>query len=88
MNLPLIVNEQKPTFEVQGTPSKGIRYIVIRGTNIEGPIDLTMGSNGRASITLQQPLAQGLDEICLLVEGAAAATYTRNCATLAHIFKP
>ena len=88
VNLPLIVNDQKPTFEVQGTPSKGIRYIVIRGTNIEGPIDLTMGSNGRASITLQQPLAQGLDEICLLVEGAAAATYTRNCATLAHIFKP
>lgn len=87
VNLPLIFNEEKPTFEVQGEPSKGIRYIVIRGSDIEGPVDLTMGSNGRAMITLQNPLAQGINEICLLVEGAAAATYTRNCATVAHIFK-
>jgi len=87
VNLPLIVNEEKPTFEVQGTASKGIRYIVIRGNDIEGPIDLTMGNTGRASITLQNPLVQGLNVICLLVEAAPAATYTRNCATVAHIFK-
>jgi hypothetical protein len=87
VNLPLIINEEKPTFDVQGSASTGIRYIVIRGTDIEGPIDLTMGSNGRATITLQRPLQQGINEICLLVESAAAATYTRNCATVAHIYK-
>lgn len=87
VDLPLIFNEEKPTFEVQGTASRGIRYIVIRGTDIEGPVDLTIGSNGRAMITLQRPLQQGLNEICLLVESASAATYTRNCATVAHIYK-
>lgn len=87
VNLPLIVTVEKPTFEVQGSPSKGIRYIVIRGTDIEGPIDLTMGSNGRAMITMQRALVQGINEICLLVQDAAASSYTRNCATVAHIFK-
>lgn len=87
VNLPLIFNEEKPTFEVQGMPSKALRYIVIRGTDIEGPVDLTMGSNGRAMITLQRPLQQGINEICLLVEAASASTYTRNCATVAHIYK-
>jgi hypothetical protein len=87
VNLPHVVNEEKPSFEVQGSPSKGIRYIVIRGTDIEGPHDLTMGNNGRATITMGRPLQQGLNEICLLVEAAPAATYTRNCATIAHIYK-
>lgn len=86
-NLPLIVNEEKPSFDVTGTPSKGIRYLVIRGTNIDGPFDLTMGSNGQATIALANPLQPGLNEICLLVEAASASTYTRNCATVAHIFK-
>lgn len=87
VNLPLIFNDAKPTFEVQGSPSKGIRYIVIRGTDIEGPIDLTMGNNGRATITMQRALVQGINEICLLVQEAAPSTYTRSCATVAHIFK-
>ncbi len=87
VNLPAIINEETPTFEVQGGPSNAMRYIVIRGTDIEGPLDLTVGNNGRASITLQRPLQQGLNEICLLVDAAPAATYTRNCATVAHIFK-
>jgi hypothetical protein len=87
VGLPLIINEEKPTFEVQGAASKGARYIVIRGTEIEGPNDLTIGSNGRANITLARPLQQGLNEICLLVDDAEASTYTRNCATVAHIYK-
>ncbi len=87
VNLPLVFNEEKPTFEVQGAASKSFSFIVIRGTAIESPPPLTMGNNGRAMITLPTPLVQGLNEICLLVEGAPAATYTRNCATVAHIYK-
>ena len=85
VNLPSMLARERRTFEVAGAPSKGIRYIVIRGTDIEGPIDLTMGSNGKAVITLATALRQGFNEICLLVDDADAATSTRNCATVAHI---
>ena len=87
VNLPEVVASERPTLEVVGGANNQLQYYISHAGNNEGPYPLTLGTNGRKMFEPQVPLKKGRSTICLLVPGADTNSPTKNCASLAHIFK-
>ncbi|MBA3457589.1 MAG: hypothetical protein H0T42_31195 [Deltaproteobacteria bacterium] len=90
VNVPLIANEQKPTFTVAGQPSKPFSYYFRTADGSEESMLFTdnFPGTGMKAITLPAALYPGLNELCLVVGGGDQSSETRNCVHIAHLYKP
>jgi hypothetical protein len=90
VSVPLITTEQRPQITVSGGPLTGFRYFIVSedGADVRGPFDETIANNGLKTLSLAADLYPGLNELCLLVEGAIATSDTRTCIHVAHLYRP
>jgi hypothetical protein len=87
---PTIVTIERPELSVVGGPLTGFSYFIVNddGTDVRGPFEDTIAQNGAKSVPLAGALFPGLNNVCLLVAGAAATSDTRNCIEIIHLYRP
>ncbi|MGN6105234.1 MAG: hypothetical protein ACTHU0_09040, partial [Kofleriaceae bacterium] len=85
---PLIVRTEKPTLMVVGKGGARFSYYLNNedGSDLRGPIESQIPLSGTATVTLQTPLFRGINELCLLVEGAAPGSETANCVSIVYLY--
>ncbi len=85
---PMVVREEKPRLSLVGQGSALIKYTIEseEGTTL-GPIEITLGSNGKTTVPLGMPLFRGLNRLCALVTGVTERRdEAENCITLAYLY--
>lgn len=89
-NLPLITTDERPQITVTGGPLTEFRYFITNddGSDARDPVVSTIAENGSKVFTPKDPLYPGLNQICLLVDGAELTSDTRNCVHLVHLYRP
>jgi len=89
-SVPLITTQARPQITVTGGALTGFRYYIVSedGADVRGPFDDTVANNGMKTLTLAGELFPGLNELCLLVEGATATSDTRTCIHVVHLYRP
>jgi hypothetical protein len=87
---PLIVRSARPTLSVVGQPNKTLSYYINNedGSDTRPPVTELIPSGGTKMITLNHPLFEGLNELCVIVEGASTGTDTRNCIEIVYLYAP
>lgn len=90
VNPPLSTNDPRPMITVIGSPSKPFRYFFSNadGSDDQGPFLEMISAQGQKTFAPQAPLFPGLNQLCLLPDGAEAISNTRNCINIALLFKP
>jgi len=86
---PLITTTAKPEISAHGQPLTTFSYFftTAKGDQLRGPFQATFGSTGLATFTLDDSLFEGLDLVCLLVDGGEIErAESRNCVDIAYLF--
>ncbi len=90
VNMPSITTLERPTVMVSGQPLTQFSYFITNaaGSEVRGPAAATTANNGLANVTLAHDLFPGINDICLLVEGAPLQSSTRTCIQVVHLYRP
>lgn len=93
VNAPLIVTDERPMIPVSGGGLKAFQFYWSNDTGqmIRGAYRQTFPNNGTADLAFPAGdggLFRGLNELCLLVENAQAASDTKTCIRIAYLYKP
>ncbi len=93
VDAPVIVTLEHPTISVIGGGLKAFQFYWSNDTGqlIRGPYRQTLPNNGTADLAFppsDDGLFRGLNELCLLVENAQAASDTKTCIRLVYLYKP
>lgn len=91
-NTSLITRNERPSFTVKGERLRTFTYFYTneQGTNMRGPYaPQTLSGSGDIMFTLQDPLFDGLNTLCVQVEGAdisAEKPEARNCIQIVYLY--
>jgi hypothetical protein len=90
-NTPLIVRSDRPTLTVFGQPNTQFQYFFepADGAGVEGPFNVSIGSQGMNTFTPPAPLFRGLNRLCAIVEGGSfnnQRAEALNCIEIVYLF--
>ncbi len=87
---PLITTDETPQLTVTGQPLSTFSYYVTSedGAGVRGPVGHTVPANGVTTFSMTEALFPGLNTVCLIVADAALTSDTRNCVSIAHLYRP
>jgi hypothetical protein len=85
---PAIVTSARPTLQVIGEASASIGYYLEGGGLPPTAILTAVLGAGPTGLTLGADLQPGLNQVCLLVDGAERTSDTKNCIDLAYVPAP
>jgi hypothetical protein len=88
----LIVRTPFPTLTVIGAVNKSFGYFFTNAAGATAGTPQLIGPSGTQNVTLptDQPLARGINHLCLLVEGADASSppEAMNCSDIVYLYTP
>ena len=88
---PLITRNERPSFQVRGARLRGFSYFFLNAaqTNMRGPYTLTFSPSGDGEFQLEEALFEGVNLLCMQVEGAEIADQrpeARNCIEIVYLY--
>jgi hypothetical protein len=84
---PTIATTAQPMLSARGQPLTTFRYYFTSADQIRGPFVATFGSGGEATFEPEEPLFEGLNTVCLVVEGGdLERAEARNCIDVVYLF--
>jgi hypothetical protein len=83
---PFAVRSPRPDLMVVGKPLSAFKYFFIKpGGGVSALSGAVFGADGTATVSPQEDLVPGANEICLVTDSGTTASETRNCVSIAYL---